>query len=55
MQKDNDLISRSQLIETLEEFKILIGDVIMGFVVDRIIERVKELPAADRRAENGKE
>lgn len=51
----DDLISRSQLIEQLEGFKIRIGDVIMGFVIDRIIELVKNLPAANRRAENGKE
>ena len=46
MQKNDDLISRSEVIAQLEGFKISIGDVIMGFVVDRIIERVKAIPAA---------
>ena len=46
----DDLISRSQLLELLEDFKIRIGDVIMGFVIDRIIERVKNMPTADRRS-----
>lgn len=47
MQK-SDLISRSELIAQLENFKISIGDVILRFVVDRIIEIVKNLPAANR-------
>lgn len=46
----DDLISRSELIAQLENFKISLGDVIMGFVVDRIIERVKNMPTADRRS-----
>ena len=41
----NDLISRSELIADLENFKFYLGDVILCFVVDRIIERVKNLPA----------
>lgn len=42
-----DLISRSELIAQLEGFKYSLGDIILGFVVDRVIERVKELPAAE--------
>ena len=49
-----DAISRSEVIAQLEGFKISIGDVIMGFVVDRIIERVKNMPAVEWRTENGK-
>ena len=45
--KTDDLISRSKLIDLLENFKIAIGDVIMGFVVDRIIELIKNMPAAE--------
>lgn len=40
-----DLINRSELIAQLEGFKLSLGDVILGFVVDRVIERVKALPA----------
>ncbi len=46
MQKNNDLISRFELIAQLEDLKISLGDVILGFVVDRVIERVKNIPAA---------
>lgn len=42
----DDLISRSELIAKLECFKLSLGDVILGFVVDRVIERVQEMPAA---------
>lgn len=38
----DDLISRSELISQLEGFKLSLGDVILGCVVDRVIERVKE-------------
>ena len=41
----NDLISRSELIAQLESFKLSLGDVILGFVVDRVIERVREMPS----------
>ena len=44
--KNNDLISRAEVIAQLESFKLSLGDVILGFVVDRMIERVKEMPAA---------
>lgn len=40
----NDLISRSELIAQLEGFKLSLGDVILGFVVDRVIEHVQEMP-----------
>ncbi len=43
----NDLISRSELIAQLEGFKLSLGDVILGFVVDRVIDRVKAQPAAE--------
>lgn len=43
----DDLISRSELIAQLECFKLSLGDVILGFVVDRVIERVQEMPAVD--------
>lgn len=43
----NDLISRSVLIAQLEGFKLSLGDVILGFVVDRVIERVRALPAVE--------
>lgn len=52
---ENDLISRAQLIEQLEGFKINLADIFFCFVVDRVIKIVKDLPAANRRAENGKE
>jgi hypothetical protein len=39
----DDLISRSELIAQLESFKFALGDVILGFVVDRVIGVVKEL------------
>lgn len=43
----SDLISRSKLIDQLEGLKLSLGDVILGFVVDRVIEQVKEMPAVD--------
>ena len=43
----NDLISRSELIAQLESLKASMGDVVLGLVVDRAIERVKDLPAAE--------
>ena len=42
----DDLISRSRLIEELEGFKLALGDIVLGWVVDRVIERVRQLPAA---------
>lgn len=40
-----DLISRSALIEALEGFKMSLGDIFFRMIVDRVIERIKELPA----------
>ena len=48
----DDLIDRAKLIGDLELFKIHLGDVIFGFVVDRVIERVKAQPAANVKADN---
>lgn len=44
----NDLISRSKLIEELEAFKVSLGDIVLGWVVDRVIERVEQMPGADK-------
>ena len=41
----NDLISRGELIEELEAFKVSIGDFILCWVVDRVIEIVKKMEA----------
>ena len=38
-----DLISRSALIEELKAFKVSLGDIVLGWVVDRVIERVEQL------------
>ena len=40
-----DLIHRDKLIADLEAFKMSLGDIVFGFVVDRVIERVKAQPA----------
>lgn len=40
----NDLISRSKLIADLEAFKVSLGDIVLGWVVDRVIERVEQMP-----------
>jgi hypothetical protein len=40
----NDLISRGALIEELRAFKISLGDIVLGWVVDRVIERVAQMP-----------
>ena len=40
----NDLISRRALIEELEGFKVSLGDIVLGWVVDRVIERVRQMP-----------
>lgn len=42
-----DLIDRAKLIQDLEAFKLSLGDFVFGFVVDRVIERVKAQPAAE--------
>ena len=38
----DDMISRSALIAELEAFKMSLGDIVLRFVVDRIIGIVKE-------------
>lgn len=43
----NDLISRTALIAELEAFKMSLGDFVLGWVVDRVIERVKQQPTAN--------
>ena len=53
MMQDKDLISRSELIAQLEEFKINLADIFFCFVVDRVIKIVQDMPAAERRAKNG--
>ena len=44
----NDMISRSALIAELEAFKMSLGDVVLRFIVDRVIELVKAQPATVR-------
>ena len=46
----NDLISRSKLIADLEAFKVSLGDIVLGWVVDRVIERVRQAPGAVKKA-----
>jgi hypothetical protein len=43
----DDRISRSELIAQLEGLKFALGDIILGFVVDRVIGIVKAQPAAE--------
>lgn len=43
----NDLISRSALIENLKAFKVSLGDFVLGWVVDRVIERVEQMPGKE--------
>ena len=40
-----DLIDRGKLIADLEAFKVSLNDIVFGFVLDRVIERVKAQPA----------
>lgn len=37
----DDLISRSALIAELEAFKMSMNDIVLRFIVDRVIELVK--------------
>lgn len=37
----NDMISRSALIAELEAFKMSLGDVVLRYIVDRVIDVVK--------------
>ncbi len=43
----DDRISRSELIAQLEGLKFSLGDIILCWVVDRVIERVRQLPAKE--------
>lgn len=43
----NDLIDRTELIAQLECFKVSLGDVVLGWVVDRVIGIVKTLPTVE--------
>ena len=45
----NDLISRDALIDELEAFKVSLGDIVLGWLVDRVIERVKQMPGAVKK------
>jgi thiamine biosynthesis lipoprotein ApbE len=47
----DDLISRAKLVADLEAFKLSLGDIVFGYVVDRVIERVKAQPAAEAKKE----
>lgn len=44
---NDDTISRSRLIAELEGFKISLGDVVLGWVIDRVIERIRQQPAVE--------
>ena len=43
----NDMISRSAVIAELEAFKMSLGDIVLRFVVDRVIDVVKEFKAKE--------
>lgn len=42
-----DLIDRTALVEELEGLKAILGDVFLGMVVERAIERVKAQPVVE--------
>lgn len=44
----NDTISRSALVADLESFKVPMGDPVLRFLVDRVIERVKAQPGVEQ-------
>lgn len=44
---ENDTISRSALVAELEAFKMSLGDIVLRFVVDRVIDVVKAQPAVE--------
>lgn len=46
-----DLIDRAKLIADLETFKLSLGDIVFGYVVDRVIDQVKAQPAAEVKKE----
>jgi hypothetical protein len=37
----DDLISRSALVAEMEAFKMSLGDIVLRFIIDRVIELVK--------------
>ena len=43
----DDVISRSALIAELEAFKMSMGDIVLRFIVDRVIGIIKALPAEE--------
>lgn len=43
----NDVISRSDLIAELEAFKMSLGDIVLRFIVDRVIDIVKSRPGLE--------
>ena len=50
----NDMISRSGLVAELEAFKMSLGDIVLRYVVDRVIDlvknfQVKENPPAEKK------
>lgn len=46
-----DLIDRAKLVAELTAFKVSLNDIVLGHVLDRVIERVKAQPAADVKQE----
>jgi len=46
----NDTISRSALVAELEAFKMSMGDIVLRFIVDRVIERVNAQPVVESLA-----
>lgn len=45
----NDTISRSALIAELEAFKMSLGDIVLRFVVDRVIDLVKNFQVKEAK------
>ena len=45
----DDLISRSALVAELECYKMSLGDIVLRFVVDRVIDLVKGHPSVERQ------
>jgi hypothetical protein len=43
----NDTIFRSALVAELEAFKMSLGDIVLRFVVDRVIDIVKAHPGVE--------
>ena len=52
---NNDTISRSALVAELEAFKMSLGDIILRFVVDRVIELVKNFQVKEEAPAETKE